>query len=29
MDEEMLVLLTRGTWDLVLLPERVRPVACR
>ena len=29
MDEEMLVLLTRGTWDLVLLPERAGPVACR
>ena len=29
MDEETLALLTRGTWDLVLLPERVCPVACR
>ena len=29
MDEEMLTLLTRGTWDLVPLLEGVRPVACR
>ncbi|RVW60551.1 hypothetical protein CK203_061459 [Vitis vinifera] len=29
MDEEMLTLLTRGTWDLVPLLEGVRPVARR